>query len=97
MHYDMQGQGKKLYGLFLKSCSTTFAAATPSSLRFKQCIGIDLVDLEVRDGTSPKALNVVCRGPNRFALVDKLHRENNDERVQNCLGETLRMAGDHCT
>ena len=97
VHYDMQGQGKKLYRLFLKSCSTTFAAATPSSLRFKQCIGIDLVDLEVRDGTSPKALNVVCRGPKCFALVDKLHRENIDERVQNCLGETLRMAGDHCT
>ena len=32
----------------------------PRCLRFNQCIGVDLVDLEVRDGTSAKALNVVC-------------------------------------
>ena len=32
----------------------------PRCLRFNQCIGVDLVDLEVRDGTSTKALNVVC-------------------------------------
>ena len=34
----------------------------PRCLRFNQCIGVDLVDLEVRDGTSAKALNVVCWG-----------------------------------
>ena len=34
----------------------------PRSLRFNQCIGVDLVDLKVRDGTSAKALNVVCWG-----------------------------------
>ena len=34
----------------------------PRCLRFNQCIGVDLVDLEVRDGTSAKALNVVCLG-----------------------------------
>ena len=32
----------------------------PRCLRFNPCIGVDLVDLEVRDGTSAKALNVVC-------------------------------------
>ena len=32
----------------------------PRCLRFAQCIGDDLVDLEVRDGMSAKALNVVC-------------------------------------
>ena len=34
----------------------------PRCLRVNQCIGVDLVDLEVRDGTSAKALNVVCWG-----------------------------------
>ena len=34
----------------------------PRCLRFNQCIGVDLVDLGVRDGTSAKALNVVCCG-----------------------------------
>ena len=34
----------------------------PRCLRFNQCIGVDLYDLEVRDGTSAKALNVVCLG-----------------------------------
>ena len=34
----------------------------PRCLRIDQCIGVDLVDLEVRDGTSAKALNVVCSG-----------------------------------
>ena len=34
----------------------------PRCLRFNQCIGVNLVDLEVRDGTSAKALNVVCCG-----------------------------------
>ena len=32
----------------------------PRCLRFNECIGVNLVDLEVRDGTSAKALNVVC-------------------------------------
>ena len=32
----------------------------PRCLRFNQCIGVDLVDSEVRDETSVKALNVVC-------------------------------------
>ena len=32
----------------------------PRCLCFNQCIGVDLIDLEVRDGTSDKALNVVC-------------------------------------
>ena len=32
----------------------------PRCLRFNQCIGVDLVDLEVRDGTSAKAFNVIC-------------------------------------
>ena len=32
----------------------------PRCLRLNQCIGVDLVDLEVRDGTSAKALNLVC-------------------------------------
>ena len=34
----------------------------PRCLRFNQRVGVDLVDLEVRDGTSAKALNVVCWG-----------------------------------
>ena len=34
----------------------------PRCLRFNHCIGVGLVDLEVRDGTSAKALNVVCWG-----------------------------------
>ena len=32
----------------------------PRCSRFKRCIGIDLVDLEVRNGISARALNVVC-------------------------------------
>ena len=35
---------------------------SPRCLCFNQCIGVDLVDLEVRDGTSAEALNVVCWG-----------------------------------
>ena len=34
----------------------------PRCLRFNQCIGVDLVGLEVRDGTSAEALNVDCWG-----------------------------------
>ena len=34
----------------------------PRCLRFNQCIGVDLIDFEVRDGSSAKALNVVCWG-----------------------------------
>ena len=34
----------------------------PRCLRFNQCIGVDLVDLEVREIISAKALNVVCGG-----------------------------------
>ena len=34
----------------------------PRCLRFYQCICVDLVDLEVRDGTAAKALKVVCWG-----------------------------------
>ena len=34
----------------------------PRCLRFNQCIGVDWVDLKVRDGTSAKALHVVCWG-----------------------------------
>ena len=34
----------------------------PRCLSFNQCIGVDLVDLEVRDGTSAKASIVVCWG-----------------------------------
>ena len=67
----------------------------PRCLRFNQCIGVDLVDLEVRDGTSAKALNrglLGHRAPNCSALVDKLHREDRDERVQNCLGGNI-LAG----
>ena len=72
----------------------------PRCLRFKQCIGVDLVDLEVRDGTSAKALNVVCCDTGlqiAQPFWDRLHREDRDERVQNCFGETLWLAGDDCT
>ena len=68
----MQEQGKKRYGLFSKSYVVTCEARPPPlpprpgmlprCLRFNQCIGVDLVDLEVRDGTSAKALNVVSWG-----------------------------------
>ena len=34
----------------------------PRCLLSNQCIGYDLIDLEVRDGTSAKALNVFCWG-----------------------------------
>ena len=74
---------------------------SPHCLRFNQCIGVDLVDLEVGDevgdGASAKAWFAGDRAPDCSALVDKLLREDRDERVQNCLGETLWMAGDHCT
>ena len=43
----------------------------PRCLRFNQCIGVDLVDLEVRDGTSAKASNVVCWGT-RLQIVQPL-------------------------
>ena len=76
---DTQEQGPKLLGLFSKSYVVQRAkhdlyrclprpGMSPRCLRFNQCIGVDLVDLEVRDGTSAKALNVVCwghRAPNR--------------------------------
>ena len=89
---------------FLKSAARTLPlpprpGMLPRCLRFNQCIGVDLVDLEVRYGTSAKALNVVCWSTRLQIVqpVDKLHREDRDERVENCLGETLWMAGDHCT
>ena len=73
MHYGTQEQNGKLYGLFSKSCVVQRAkhdlyrlpprpGMLPRCPRFNQCIGVDLVDLEVRDGTSAKALNVVCWG-----------------------------------
>ena len=37
------------------------------------------------------------RTPDCTAFADKLHREDCDKRVQNCLGEILWMAGDRCT
>ena len=67
----------------------------PRCLRFNQCIGVDLVDLEVRDGTSAEAMKrglLGHRTPDCSALVDKVHREDRDERVQNCLGDTLWIA-----
>ena len=41
----------------------------PRCLRLNQCIGVDLVDLEVRDGTAAKALHVVCWGTS-LQIVD---------------------------
>ena len=59
MHYSMQEQGEKLYGLFSKSYVVQRAKH-------------DLYrDLEVRDGTSAKALNVVCWGT-RLQIVQPL-------------------------
>ena len=43
----------------------------PRCLRFNQYIGVDLIDLEVRDGTSAKAFNVVCWGT-RLQIVQPL-------------------------
>ncbi len=70
---DTQEQDGKLYGCFLKSyfvqrakhdlyCFHPRPGMLPRCLRFNQCIGVDLIDLEVRDGTSAKALNVVFWG-----------------------------------
>ena len=73
VRYGTQEQGEKLYGLFSKSyvvqrakhdlyrCHTV-QECCHAALRFNQCIGVDLVDLEVTGGTSAKALNVVCCG-----------------------------------
>ena len=55
----------------------------PRCLRKNQCIGVDLVDLEVRDGTSAKAKKrglLAHWAPDCSAIVDKLHREDR-ERV----------------
>ena len=41
----------------------------PRCLRLNQCIGVDLVDLEVPDGTAAKALHVVCWGTS-LQIVD---------------------------
>ena len=46
----------------------------PGCLRLDQCIGVDLVDLEVRDGTSAKALNVVF-GSTSHQIVQALCNE----------------------
>ena len=73
VRYGTQEQGEKLYGLFSKRYVVPLPprpGMLPRCLRFNQCIGVDLVDLEVRDGTSAKAL-----------YVDKLHLEDSDERV----------------
>ena len=115
MHYDTQEQdGKlygKLYGFVLKElrCPTCEArplplphrpGMLPRCLRFNQCIGVDLVDLEVRDGTSAKALNVVC-WVTGLQIVQPLWTNYTAKTVmkefKSCLGETLWMAGDHCT
>ena len=72
----------------------------PRCLRSNQCIGVDLVDLESQRWNLRQSIKrglLGHRTPDCSALVDKLHREDRDERVQNCLGETLWMAGDHCT
>ena len=72
----------------------------PRCLRFNQCIGVDLFDLEVRDGTSAKALNVICWSTG-LQIVQPLWTNYTAKNVmkefKNCLGETLWMAGDHCT
>ena len=73
MHCDTQEQDGKLIRFVLKElrCPTCEArplplpprpGMLPRCLRFNQCIGVDLVDLEVRDGTFAKAFNVVCWG-----------------------------------
>ena len=73
VHCDTQELDGKQYGLFSKSYVVQRAkhdlyrcphrpGTLPRCLRFNQCIGVDLVDLEVRDGTCAKALNVVCWG-----------------------------------
>ena len=77
VHYDTLEQDGKLYVLFLKSSvvqrakNDLYRCSLPPSPRpgmsprcfgSNQCIGVDLVDLEVGDGTSAKALNVVCWG-----------------------------------
>ena len=72
----------------------------PRCIRFNQCIGVDLVDLEVRDGTSAKALNVVCWGTG-LQIVGPLWTNYTAKTVMKefkiAWGETLWMAGDHCT
>ena len=57
----------------------------PHCLRFNQCIGVDLVDLEVRDRTSAKALNVVCWGTG-LQIVQPLWTSY-----------TAKTVMDHCT
>ena len=73
VRYGTQEQGGKPHGLFSKELRCPICEARrlplphrpgmlPRCLRFNQCSGVDLVDLEVRDGSSAKALNVVCCG-----------------------------------
>ena len=52
----------------------------PRCLRFDLCIGVDLVYLEVRDGTSAKALNVVCWGTG-LQIVQPLWTNNTAKTV----------------
>ena len=73
----------------------------PRCLRFNQCIGVDLIDLEVRDGTSAKALNVVCWRTG-LHIVQPLWTSYTAKTVMKefkiaVVKKTLWMAGDRCT
>ena len=52
----------------------------PRCLRFNQCIGVDLVDLEVRDRISAKALKVVRWGTG-LQIVQALWNEHTAHAV----------------
>ena len=71
VRYGTQEQGREVYGLFSKSCVVQRAKhdlyrchpaqeCYHAAYVLTSAFGVDLVDLEVRDGTSVKALNVVC-------------------------------------
>ena len=71
----------------------------PRCLRLNQCIGVDLVDLEVRDGTSAKALNVVCWGTSLQIVQAScngytVHAVMSEFKA--ALGEALWLARDPC-
>ena len=92
----MQEQDGKLFGLSSKSYVVQRAKHDLYRCHpVQECYHAACVLWNLRESIKRGLLG--HRAPDCSTLVDKLHREDRDERVHYCLGETLWMAGDHCT
>ena len=111
VRYGTQEEGEKLYGLISKSYVVQHAKHDLCRcLAVQQCYhavyvltsALALIWLTWKSEMEPppKALNVVCWGTG-LQIVQLLWTNYTAKTVmkefKNCLGETLWLAGDHCT